>query len=245
MSGQAARLGFTLAEVLITLGIIGVVAALTMPSLIANYKNKVYVNQLKKAYSVISQGIQKMYVDNGCVDWSCMALSDTQINDKDFMISLFSKSFNIVQTDTKGGKLDYVNKLYSPEKDDAVTSIEYLFSFILEDGSTWYYLGTMMYSNELGFYVDINGKGKGPNKSGRDIFVLTLSSKGVIVPTLSRQHWEAVCSSPVSNHECTPKEMADAYEPAMYVDCSKNGAQSITSMSCLFRIIKDNWEMNY
>ena len=40
--------GFTLAEVLITLGIIGVVAALTMPMLIQNYKNRVYVNQLKK-----------------------------------------------------------------------------------------------------------------------------------------------------------------------------------------------------
>ena len=39
---------FTLAEVLITLGIIGIVAALTMPALIANYKNKVFATQTKK-----------------------------------------------------------------------------------------------------------------------------------------------------------------------------------------------------
>lgn len=39
---------FTLAEVLITLGIIGVVAAMTLPTLIANYQKQVYANGLKK-----------------------------------------------------------------------------------------------------------------------------------------------------------------------------------------------------
>ena len=42
---------FTLAEVLITLGIIGVVAAMTMPSLIASHKEKETVSKLKKVYS--------------------------------------------------------------------------------------------------------------------------------------------------------------------------------------------------
>ena len=49
--------GFTLAEVLITLGIIGVVAALTMPTLMSNYRKHQTVTQLKKAYSEISQAI--------------------------------------------------------------------------------------------------------------------------------------------------------------------------------------------
>lgn len=57
---SGARKGaFTLAEVLITLGIIGVVAALTLPSLIQKYQEQVLENQLKKMYSTISQGIQK------------------------------------------------------------------------------------------------------------------------------------------------------------------------------------------
>lgn len=47
--------GFTLAEVLITLGIIGVVAAITMPTLIANHREKQTVAQLKKAYSILQQ----------------------------------------------------------------------------------------------------------------------------------------------------------------------------------------------
>ena len=48
---------FTLAEVLITLGIIGIVAAMTLPSLIANYQKKVTVNRLKQAYSMINQAL--------------------------------------------------------------------------------------------------------------------------------------------------------------------------------------------
>ena len=48
------NLGFTLAEVLITLGIIGVVVALTMPSLIANYQKQETIARLKKVYSTIS-----------------------------------------------------------------------------------------------------------------------------------------------------------------------------------------------
>lgn len=47
--------GFTLAEVLITLGIIGIVAAMTMPSLIAEHREKKTVAQLKKTYSTLQQ----------------------------------------------------------------------------------------------------------------------------------------------------------------------------------------------
>ena len=55
---------FTLAEVLITLGIIGVVAAMTLPSLIGNYKKRETVTILKKAYSEISQALKMAEVDN-------------------------------------------------------------------------------------------------------------------------------------------------------------------------------------
>ena len=48
-------LGFTLAEVLITIGVIGVVAALTIPSLMAKNEERVLVNRLKQTYSIFSQ----------------------------------------------------------------------------------------------------------------------------------------------------------------------------------------------
>ena len=46
---------FTLAEVLITLGIIGVVAAMTIPTLIANTNSAKYRSQFKKTISTLSQ----------------------------------------------------------------------------------------------------------------------------------------------------------------------------------------------
>ena len=57
--------GFTLAEVLITLGIIGVVAALTMPSIINNIQKIVLKNQFKKAYSLFSQGVMQAQANLG------------------------------------------------------------------------------------------------------------------------------------------------------------------------------------
>ena len=60
--------GFTLAEVLITLGILGVVIAMTFPSLVANYKKHVAVNKLKKFYTVMSQATTMAIVENGPMD---------------------------------------------------------------------------------------------------------------------------------------------------------------------------------
>ena len=63
--------GFTLSEVLITLGIIGVVAALTLPSVIQKHQEQATVAGVKKAYSVLSQAFQMAINDNGTVDNWC------------------------------------------------------------------------------------------------------------------------------------------------------------------------------
>lgn len=56
---------FTLAEVLITLGIIGIVAALTIPSLMNNIQDSQFKQAWKKNYSVISQAYQRYVTENG------------------------------------------------------------------------------------------------------------------------------------------------------------------------------------
>lgn len=56
---------FTLAEVLITLGIIGVVAAITLPILTKKYNEIVLKNQFKKSYSMLAQAIIKAQSDFG------------------------------------------------------------------------------------------------------------------------------------------------------------------------------------
>ena len=65
---------FTLAEVLITLGIIGIVAAITLPSLIGRWQEKVRQAQFKKAFNIINVATQKTTADlgyvPGCYYWA-------------------------------------------------------------------------------------------------------------------------------------------------------------------------------
>ena len=64
------KAAFTLAEVLITLGIIGIVAAMTLPILIANYQKKVVETRLISFYSKINQAYRMSYAENGdTLDW--------------------------------------------------------------------------------------------------------------------------------------------------------------------------------
>lgn len=65
------KFGFTLAEVLITLGIIGVVAAMTLPMLVQNYQKNVLKSQFKKAYSVIQEAWKKGETDLGLNPPAC------------------------------------------------------------------------------------------------------------------------------------------------------------------------------
>ncbi len=64
--------GFTLAEVLITIGIIGVVAALTIPTLIKNYQEKVMVSKVKQAHSQLMNAIQLYVAQNNCQNILCL-----------------------------------------------------------------------------------------------------------------------------------------------------------------------------
>ena len=68
------KTGFTLAEVLITLGIIGVVAALTIPTLIQKQTNAFTEASLKKFYSTFNQAIKASVEENGdMTTWESMA----------------------------------------------------------------------------------------------------------------------------------------------------------------------------
>ena len=64
------KVAFTLAEVLITLGIIGIVAAMTLPAIIEHHQKKVVETRLQKFYTVINQAVKLSAVENGDpLDW--------------------------------------------------------------------------------------------------------------------------------------------------------------------------------
>ena len=156
---------FTLAEVLITLGIIGVVAAITMPTLINNYQKKAAVTAAKKAYSTLSQAYTQLVNDNG------EGLSVCSINNSECLGKLFAPYLK---------SLNGSGKLYTPSSEKAegcwedndigmVTETHYCFSAV--DGISYDFDMEYQEANKKQalIYVDINGL-KRPNKFGKDRF---------------------------------------------------------------------------
>lgn len=88
------KFGFTLAEVLITLGIIGVVAAMTIPTLITSYKEKQTVSQLTKIYSMLASAYQMMTVEYGPVNTWGLNPTNTGMIDEDTGKTIYDKSGN-------------------------------------------------------------------------------------------------------------------------------------------------------
>lgn len=77
---------FTLAEVLVTLGIIGVVASLTMPTLIQNHKKKVTAVKLEKFYSIMTQAIESYESERNLLPEDMRIPADTVQNGKNLQV---------------------------------------------------------------------------------------------------------------------------------------------------------------
>lgn len=156
---------FTLAEVLITLGIIGVVAAMTLPVLIQKYQKQVLYTQFRKAASQLEQAYKMYQVDHGCIG--------NLRNCKDFFyaedIIPYFKVAQIINNDN----FEDVCKNAFDKDDDYIGCFnnydDNVFAFITTDG-TLYNLSADQ-GVGTGSIVDVNGPNKGPNKYGRDLFV--------------------------------------------------------------------------
>ena len=167
----AKRAAFTLAEVLITLGIIGVVAALTLPTLIQNHQKQFYVTQLKKAYSNISNAYNQIANDEGVTEWSQTCLTDwTEPNNCLHKLAKQMKAINTKDFDVTCSA-DWCK--YGWDLDDGIyiSSITSIFNqvtgmFTTPDGVLYMFPCGGFYS----VVVDVNGINKSPNKPGRDIF---------------------------------------------------------------------------
>lgn len=134
--------GFTLAEVLITLGIIGVVAALTIPTLIAKYQEKVLITAAKKSYSTIYNAINSWCQKNGELGnyeyfWTSQSNNTEIINElaKELnAVNVCTSSSNITKC---GGKYD-VKKAKKTNDGKGNTATEQAMNsrrIVLADGS--------------------------------------------------------------------------------------------------------------
>ena len=162
------KCAFTLAEVLITLGIIGIVAAMTMPTLLANYRKKQTVTQLKKAYSEIQQALKLSEAQNG--ELSGWSFDSTQASREKFANEYFMKYFKIIKKCMPSSE-----ECFSDLRNINGTAVTWniipssIYSFITASGYSilfWTHAG----GNGGWVYVDIDGPQKGEGRYGKDIF---------------------------------------------------------------------------
>ena len=169
---------FTLAEVLITLGIIGVVAAMTMPSLITAKQEKATISTIKKNYSILANALLMAQNDNGeLYTWGITKDADG-LN----LVSSNLKTYlKIIEDCGVGEKSDCApgdngkfKDLTGKKRTEDFSSSDY-YSFRLNDGTAVaIQLKTKAEcisseSSCMNFYIDTNGK-KYPNTLGKDIF---------------------------------------------------------------------------
>ena len=153
--------GFTLAEVLITLVIIGVIAALTLPNLITKHEKEQTVIKLRKAYNILQNATKLSVIENGSTsEW------DLSLNEKDFAEKYYAPYLKL---STKS-KEEWVT--YKTVKADKQHITKY-FYLVLADGML---LTIRKWNESIMLIIDINGE-KGPNKTGRDLFSFTICLK--------------------------------------------------------------------
>jgi prepilin-type N-terminal cleavage/methylation domain-containing protein len=224
---------FTLAEVLITLGIIGVVAAITLPTLIQNHQKQVTVNKLKKAYSTLSQVVARSYAENGSPFENLSGEVVTADKTKEIFETYFLPYFKSPIVAENGKSLYARKDIYlglNGNRIDAAYFTDYqhgriLFSTTDRVIMTFWIMKWSKDENEqqVALYisnarvtVDINGL-KGPNTFGKDVFIfVTDFEKNKVYPY--GMDWTA--------------EIIDR-------NCNKNS----TGELCAAKIVKDGWKI--
>lgn len=200
--------GFTLAEVLITLAIIGVVAALTIPAVVKNYQKTQTVTKLKKAYSTLNQAYNTSQAENGSyTTWDNFpAITMAEYFDRYWRPYLkISKICNTYQE----CNYDNVRPWFNPNgnRDEwYVVSPQYRVTFVTGDGILIVLIVVHTNGTTLAPYiiVDLNNSQK-PNKLGRDVFWFIRTNKGILPYgyEMSANTIESSCSSTGDGYYCT------------------------------------------
>lgn len=211
-SGLVNNNAFTLSEVLITLGIIGVIAAITIPGLITNYKAKRLRTQFLKSYSVIQQAFKRMEYDE-------VSLDPRTYTNEYYFYKTFSTYFtgaNVCDAQTSYSQslaLPCYNALLDRTKtyktlDGNVSAPWNYFDdgqIALPDGSLILFENAKNASYNAGsiwLSVDLNGFSNPPNRWGYDLFTFEFQDgelKTMGDRTTKFHEIDKYCNSRVSN----------------------------------------------
>ena len=177
------KAAFTLAEVLITLGVIGVVAALTMPGLIAKYRREVLKAEFNKTYNELQQINLSFIKDTG---YNICEYNWMLVDSGEAVQTAAASTTEKVVAYYKGKGDELHNKFNNDVKTvSGGTANKYRF----DDGNMWNFLRKTFYS-EYGkspnkcmvITVDINGYYEKPNQLGVDMFSFRPTKDGRVIP---------------------------------------------------------------
>jgi len=169
------KAAFTLVEVLIVIGVIGIVAALTIPNLLQKYTERQNIIKLQRVYALLQQATRSMVAEHG-------ELHTWADDSRDFYIAELSKQLKVVQNCSQANKcapaMTYqypaivlidgtVIGVQTRKANKSVGGSYHICSASVNAGPTNGYLNH--YNNCSLLWVDLNGKGK-PNRKGVDVF---------------------------------------------------------------------------
>ena len=218
---MTAKNAFTLAEVLINLAIIGIIAALTIPSLINSYKKVQLKSQLNKTYSSLSQGVNMIYAETG------LPVTPARYSKAGSFYKDLMKYMRVAKDCGGHGCVHYAGdgaytiddyQIYSKK---SVIHTHFLDEgqFILQDGML--VMGENPTNNTdagLLLTADINGLENGPNAWGHDLFTFEVLDNRLVPSGAKGTHYDleshpSLCSetsaSNLNGIACTEKALSD------------------------------------
>jgi len=235
------RIAFTLAEVLVTLGIIGVVSAMTVPTLMQNYQRQSYVTQLHKVYNEVQQATLRKLTDTNAIN-----LIEAGLTTTDSMKTFLHDYFKVVQDCDNGVAAPCFVSDYKNLNGGSFTSINgnkwtagacvslASGASICMDRPNWFtitYNGVAQTAGNV--FVDINGR-KGPNIVGRDAFYMAIFTDGVLdtgnVTPICRT--QGVCNG-------------GSIENARLSGNACENSTTTSDYACFGKILNANWQMEY
>ena len=191
------KAAFTLAEVLITLGIIGVVAAMTIPNLISKAREKATVAQVKETYSILSQGFRRAIDEYGDVSSWCVRSDNTEEQCAEQIAENLSHFVRLSPCKIVYPGSKCVAKFYKTrfKGNNSQFGLLWRTTYILNNGSVIQFsagngdgyvsswctagLNSGSYQGVCGYIsLDINGA-SGPNIDGKDLFRFKIYQDGI------------------------------------------------------------------
>ena len=193
MNKMIKKTAFTLAETLIVMGIIGVVAALTIPSLTNSTNNKDIVAKVRKAHTNLEDAFGRMVGTYGEIDEWNDALSSNTLGKRMIGSMKLTKNCGVTAT---GNCFANNTTVYASNGTSAATNAETntgMFKVIKADGvSLGIYVDNTTCTASAGAnvsqdlkeicgvaFIDVDGPNKGKNRHGQDLFEFYITKKGV------------------------------------------------------------------